>query len=52
VKAKNAGFAIQQMGIDYFPRIRGTSNLASVSVIVKIIRELIKLYPEMRTRRR
>lgn len=52
VKAKNAGFAIQQMGIDYFPRIRGTSNLASISVIVKIIRELIKLYPEMRTRRR
>jgi len=52
VKAKNHGFAIQQMGIDYFPRIRGTSNLASVSVILKIIRELIKLYPEMRAKRR
>ena len=52
VKAKNKGFAIQQMGIDYFPRIRGVSNLASIGVILKIIRELIKLYPEMRTRRR
>ena len=52
VKAKNAGFAIQQMGIDYFPRIRGTSNLASIGVILKIIRELIRLFPEMRTRRR
>ena len=52
VKAKNKGFAIQQMGTDYFPRIRGTSSLASVGVILKIIRELIKLYPEMRTRHR
>lgn len=50
VKAKNRGFAIQQMGIDYFPRIRGTSHLASVGVIAKIIRELIKLYPEMRAK--
>ena len=50
VKAKNHGFAIQQMGIDYFPRIRGTSNLASVGVILKIIKELIKLYPEMRAK--
>jgi glycosyltransferase involved in cell wall biosynthesis len=52
VKAKNRGFAIQQMGIDYFPRIRGTSNLASFGVIVKIVRELIKLYPEMRVKHR
>ncbi|HYR29728.1 MAG TPA: glycosyltransferase family 2 protein [Thermoanaerobaculia bacterium] len=52
VKAKNKGFAIQQMGTDYFPRIRGTSSLASVGVILKIIRELIKLYPEMRVRHR
>lgn len=51
VKAKNQGFAIQQMGIDYFPRIRGTSNLASIGVILKIIRELIKLYPEMRAKK-
>jgi glycosyltransferase involved in cell wall biosynthesis len=48
VKAKNRGFAIQQIGLDYFPRIRGTSNLSSPSVIFKIFRELVTLYPEMR----
>ena len=50
VKAKNSGFAIQQIGLDYFPRIRGTSHLSSPSVIFKIFRELVKLYPEMRKR--
>src|SRR2546428_9675224 len=50
VKAKNHGFAIQQIGLDYFPRVRGTSHLSSFGVIVKIFRELIKLYPEMRRR--
>jgi glycosyltransferase involved in cell wall biosynthesis len=50
VKAKNRGFTIQQMGLDYFPRLRGTSNLSSPSVILKILRELVHLYPEMRRR--
>jgi glycosyltransferase involved in cell wall biosynthesis len=48
VKAKNRGFTIQQMGLDYFPRLRGTSNLSSPTVILKILRELVHLYPEMR----
>jgi len=48
VKAKNRGFAIQQIGLDYFPRIRGTSHLSSPRVILKIFAELWKLYPEMR----
>ncbi len=48
VKAKNHGFAIQQIGLDYFPRIRGTSHLSSPAVIVKIFAELWTLYPEMR----
>ncbi len=52
VKAKNRGFAIQQIGIDYFPRLRGTSNLASFGVVLKILRELVKLYPEMRKKSR
>ena len=51
VKAKNRGFAIQQIGLDYFPRIRGTSHLSSPSVILKIFRELVRLYPEMRARK-
>src|ERR1051325_6482890 len=48
VKAKNRGFAIQQIGLDYFPRIRGTSHLSSPKVILKIFAELVRLYPEMR----
>lgn len=50
VKAKNRGFTIQQIGIDYFPRTRGQSNLGSFSVVLKILRELVRLYPEMRRR--
>lgn len=50
VKAKNHGFAIQQIGLDYFPRVMGESNLSSPSVIVKIFRELVQLFPEMRRR--
>lgn len=48
VKAKNLGFVIQQFGLDYFPRSRGVSTLSSPTVIFKILRELITLYPEMR----
>lgn len=50
VKARNRGFTIQQIGTDYFPRLRGTSSLASFGVITKIIRELVWLFPEMRKR--
>jgi glycosyltransferase involved in cell wall biosynthesis len=52
VKAKNLGFVIQQLGVDYFPRSRGQSTLSSPGVILKILRELISLYPEMRHPRR
>jgi glycosyltransferase involved in cell wall biosynthesis len=52
VKAKNLGFVIQQLGLDYFPRSRGKSTLSSPAVIVKIFRELASLYPEMRHPRR
>ncbi|HEX7153969.1 MAG TPA: glycosyltransferase family 2 protein [Thermoanaerobaculia bacterium] len=51
VKAKNRGFTIQQIGIDYFPRIRGESHLSSPSVIFKIFRELWQLYPEMKKKK-
>ncbi|HVS01089.1 MAG TPA: glycosyltransferase family 2 protein [Thermoanaerobaculia bacterium] len=52
VKAKNLGFVIQQLGLDYFPRTKGQSTLSSPAVILKIFRELITLYPEMRHPRR
>ncbi|HET7712770.1 MAG TPA: glycosyltransferase family 2 protein [Thermoanaerobaculia bacterium] len=48
VKAKNRGFAIQQIGLDYFPRVYGDSSLSSPGVILKILRELVRLFPEMR----
>ncbi len=52
VKAKNLGFVIQQIGMDYFLRTRGRSTLSSFGVIFKILRELVRLYPEMRRPRR
>jgi len=52
VKAKNLGFAIQQLGLDYFPRSRGVSTLSSPRVILQMLRELVRLYPEMRHPRR
>jgi glycosyltransferase involved in cell wall biosynthesis len=50
VKAKNRGYSIQQIGTDYYPRLRGESHLASFGVVLKILRELVWLYPEMRRR--
>jgi glycosyltransferase involved in cell wall biosynthesis len=46
VKAIRSGFKVFQMGVDYFPRTRGESTLASPSVIAKMVRELVALYPE------
>ena len=34
------------MGVDYFPRTRGVSTLASPQVIGKMLRELGSLYQE------
>ena len=50
VKARNRGFVIQQIGLDYFPRTLGTSHLSSPTVILKMLRELIALFPDMRRR--
>jgi glycosyltransferase involved in cell wall biosynthesis len=52
VKARNLGFQIQQLGLDYFPRRHGDSTLSSPRIILKIFRELFKLYPDMRRPRR
>jgi glycosyltransferase involved in cell wall biosynthesis len=46
VKAMRKGFRVFQMGVDYFPRTRGVSTLASPSVIMKMVKELARLYPE------
>jgi glycosyltransferase involved in cell wall biosynthesis len=51
VKAIRKGFKVFQMGVDYFPRTRGVSTLASPQVIVKMVRELAQLFPEIRNPR-
>jgi glycosyltransferase involved in cell wall biosynthesis len=49
VKAIRKGFRVFQMGVDYFPRTRGISTLASPSVIVKIVKELVSLYSDVKS---
>ncbi|MHB8876831.1 MAG: glycosyltransferase family 2 protein [Myxococcaceae bacterium] len=49
VKAIRRGFRVFQMGVDYFPRTRGISTLASPQVIVRMLKELVRLYPETRS---
>lgn len=49
VKAIRKGFRVFQMGVDYFPRTRGISTLASPQVIVKMVRELAALYGETKS---
>ncbi len=44
VKAIRKGFKVFQMGVDYFPRTRGVSTLASPTVILKMVKELGALY--------
>jgi glycosyltransferase involved in cell wall biosynthesis len=47
VKAKNLGFMIQQIGLDYFPRTHGRSTLSSPAVIFKILAEIVELFGDM-----
>lgn len=49
VKAIKRGFRVFQMGVDYFPRTRGVSTLASPQVIFKMMRELASLRAETLT---
>ena len=48
VKALKRGFRVFQMGVDYFPRTRGESTLASPRVIVKIVKEMASLFTDTR----
>ncbi len=48
VRARNAGATIIQIGVDYFPRARGVSTLASPGVILRILREMWTLRRELR----
>ena len=48
IRAKKLGFNVIQFGVDYFPRTRGESTLASGSVIRKIVSEMVQLRRELR----
>jgi glycosyltransferase involved in cell wall biosynthesis len=48
VRAKKSGASIIQIGVDYFPRSRGLSTLASPGVIVNILVEMARLWRELR----
>jgi glycosyltransferase involved in cell wall biosynthesis len=48
VRATRAGASVIQIGVDYFPRTRGVSKLASGRVIALILRELWALWSELR----
>lgn len=45
IRAERMGFYICQIGVDYFVRRIGQSTLASPEVILKIIQEMVYLYP-------
>lgn len=48
IRAKKLGYQVIQFGVDYFPRTRGESTLASGSVIRKILVEMLTLRRELR----
>ncbi len=48
IRAHNHGYKIIQFGTDYFARTRGISTLSSSDVILKILREMFRLYPELK----
>ena len=48
IRTKKLGYTVIQFGVDYFPRTRGESTLASRSVIMTILREMRQLRRELR----
>jgi glycosyltransferase involved in cell wall biosynthesis len=48
LRARKAGAAIIQIGLDYFPRTRGRSTLATVPVIGNILWEMARSWRELR----
>ncbi len=49
IRAKKLGFHVIQFGVDYFPRTRGASTLASAGVIKTIIGEIVRLRRDLRS---
>jgi glycosyltransferase involved in cell wall biosynthesis len=47
-RADRLGYRIIQFGVDYFPRTHGISTLSSFAVIRGMLREMVRLVPEIR----
>jgi glycosyltransferase involved in cell wall biosynthesis len=52
IRCQYCGYRILQMGVDYFPRSRGVSTLSSFGTIRKMVKEMLRLYPELKALRR
>ena len=48
IRAQGLGYRVIQFGVDYFPRTRGDSTLSSLSVIRRIVTEMLQLRRELR----
>jgi glycosyltransferase involved in cell wall biosynthesis len=48
IRTTGLGYEVLQIGVDYFPRTRGESTLASPGIIVTIMREMWQLRGELR----
>jgi hypothetical protein len=48
ISAKKLGYEVIQFGVDYFPRTRGESTLASFGVIKKIVTEMFALRTQLK----
>jgi glycosyltransferase involved in cell wall biosynthesis len=42
LEARRRGFRIAEIGLNYYPRVAGTSTLASSAVVVKLLREMLR----------
>jgi glycosyltransferase involved in cell wall biosynthesis len=49
IRARKLGYQVIQFGVDYFPRTRGASTLASLRVIRTIVAEMFQLRRELRS---
>ncbi len=48
IRARKLGYQVIQFGVDYFPRTRGTSTLASLGVIRTVVSEMFRLRHDLR----
>jgi hypothetical protein len=52
IRAKNAGFRINEVGVTHYPRTAGTPGGASIKVIARTIQEMRTLRTDLRSKAR